>query len=455
MSFLSFIAIGNILLILFNICETVVCPSSYNSIFNGCYKVNEGTDLTWSDARQYCINDTNRLGISKARHVTHLLAFESATETKSLTFWMKAWNIHSSFWIDGIVSSSSWDWSGQPITWYFNASDITINNNGSNYQIFYDTVHNSYTITDNINNKLLPFICEYQDTCGTNNSCQNNATCYLNVGRELCICAAGFTGILCDEQIDECLSSPCQHGGECIDGPNNYTCDCSDVFFHGSNCETPDNDPTKAQRSAAFWTVFSIVSSLVVLLTLSDLPWSEICTAIGCPWYRFKCCSNRDIGDEDEDEINVNNHRSIDSPINESNLLTKEIILPGTKAKGTNYHVMDVVWNPEHSPNEIPPKHQFNEYRSLDESKTPNNILIQSFASGFIAKEKEKKLQEKSIYAVDIVEQNNSTSKMKNPADTMISWTQQLQEQLKSKQSRPISASSTRQLIQTDNNNEN
>ncbi|CAF3359824.1 unnamed protein product [Rotaria socialis] len=439
MSFLSFIATGNILLILFNICETIVCPSSYNSIFNGCYKTNNGTDLAWSDARQYCINDTNRLGINKTGSVTHLLAFESATETKSLTFWMKAWGIQGSFWIDGTVSSSSWNWSGQPITWYFNSSDITINNNGSNYQIFYDTIHNSYTIIENINNKLLPFICEYQDTCGTNNSCQNNATCYLNVGRELCICAAGFTGTICDEQIDECLSTPCQHGGKCIDGLNNYTCDCSDVFFIGSNCETPDIDPTKNQRSAAFWTVFGIVGSLVVLLTLSDLPWDEISTAIGCPWYRFKCCSNHDVGDEDEDEINVNNLRSTDSPINENNLLTKKIIPPGAKTTGTNYHVMDVVWNPEHLP---------------DESKTPNNVGIQSFATAFIAKQKEKKSQEKCIYAADIVEQNNSTSKMKNSADTMISWTQQLQEQLKSKQSRPISASSTRELIQTDHSDE-
>lgn len=51
--------------------------------------MNNGTDLTWLDARQYCIDDGNKLGINKTGYITHLVAFESATETKSLVFWMK------------------------------------------------------------------------------------------------------------------------------------------------------------------------------------------------------------------------------------------------------------------------------------------------------------------------------------------------------------------------------
>ena len=67
----------------------MVCPSSYNLILDGCYKVNNGTNMTWSDARQYCINDSNIITINKTNYITHLVAFESAIETTSLIYWMR------------------------------------------------------------------------------------------------------------------------------------------------------------------------------------------------------------------------------------------------------------------------------------------------------------------------------------------------------------------------------
>ncbi len=67
----------------------MVCPLSYNVISNGCYKINDGTNMTWSDARQSCINDS--IVINKTNSTTHLVALESAFETTTLIFWMKGY----------------------------------------------------------------------------------------------------------------------------------------------------------------------------------------------------------------------------------------------------------------------------------------------------------------------------------------------------------------------------
>ena len=38
------------------------------------------------------------------------------------------------------------------------------------------------------------------------------------------------------ENVDECLSNPCQNGGSCNDGVNGYMCLCADKYT-GKNCE--------------------------------------------------------------------------------------------------------------------------------------------------------------------------------------------------------------------------
>ena len=42
----------------------------------------------------------------------------------------------------------------------------------------------------------------------------------------------------CDEDLDECLSYPCQNGGTCeqTEEHGNYTCTCPDEF-EGHNCQ--------------------------------------------------------------------------------------------------------------------------------------------------------------------------------------------------------------------------
>ena len=63
--------------------------------------------------------------------------------------------------------------------------------------------------------------------------CQNGGTLRGNCS---CDCQPDFTGMDCETKIDDCLGSPCQNDGTCIDGILNYTCDCTEDFG-GRNCE--------------------------------------------------------------------------------------------------------------------------------------------------------------------------------------------------------------------------
>ncbi len=100
----------------------------------------------------------------------------------------------------------------------------------------------------------MSFICEYQglffflfedkkkiefyfiEQCRGNSPCIYG-TCYTNAGESACVCTPGYTGVKCDEEIDECLSSPCLHNGNCTDQINGYICDCSATYYEGVNCE--------------------------------------------------------------------------------------------------------------------------------------------------------------------------------------------------------------------------
>lgn len=69
--------------------------------------------------------------------------------------------------------------------------------------------------------------------------CENGGTPIQ--GCSICNCTEGWTGVNCSENFNECNSDPCQNGGTCTDGLNNYTCKCPDLFA-GKNCEQLSGD---------------------------------------------------------------------------------------------------------------------------------------------------------------------------------------------------------------------
>ncbi|XP_030844921.1 fibropellin-1-like [Strongylocentrotus purpuratus] len=80
------------------------------------------------------------------------------------------------------------------------------------------------------------------DTCTTADCgsvvCQNSGTC---VSSGLCDCVTGFTGTMCEININDCSPNPCTNGGSCTDGVDSFICACV-AGFTGDMCETDVNE---------------------------------------------------------------------------------------------------------------------------------------------------------------------------------------------------------------------
>jgi hypothetical protein len=72
------------------------------------------------------------------------------------------------------------------------------------------------------------------DEC-LNQNCNGNGTCLNLINAYACNCSAGFAGRDCEININECASAPCQNGGSCTDLINGYLCSCL-AGYTGANC---------------------------------------------------------------------------------------------------------------------------------------------------------------------------------------------------------------------------
>ena len=85
--------------------------------------------------------------------------------------------------------------------------------------------------------------------------CKNDAVCRDFINRFSCICKAGWTGTICDIDLRECYSDPCQNG-YCLEQVDAYQCVC-DFGFYGVDCELDilecDSEPCRNGGQSSYW----------------------------------------------------------------------------------------------------------------------------------------------------------------------------------------------------------
>ncbi|OWA49854.1 Protein crumbs [Hypsibius exemplaris] len=90
------------------------------------------------------------------------------------------------------------------------------------------------------------------DECSASlNRCQNGAMCRNFPGRFQCYCVPGYLGEFCDMEANECLTNPCRNGAACTDKLNGYDCHCAKGYT-GKRCEVDINEcqPNPCQNGA-------------------------------------------------------------------------------------------------------------------------------------------------------------------------------------------------------------
>ncbi|KNC80159.1 hypothetical protein SARC_07472 [Sphaeroforma arctica JP610] len=78
-------------------------------------------------------------------------------------------------------------------------------------------------------------LCEIDEDECESAPCKNGGTCTDAVAGYVCACPAGYEGTQCEIDADECGSAPCLNGARCEDGVNKYTCHC-EPGFEGPTC---------------------------------------------------------------------------------------------------------------------------------------------------------------------------------------------------------------------------
>ncbi|KAM8902916.1 protocadherin Fat 4 isoform 2-T2 [Spinachia spinachia] len=75
---------------------------------------------------------------------------------------------------------------------------------------------------------------------------ESSAVIFVSPQKEIfnCSCLAGFTGTLCEDDINECEVNPCENRGTCVNTPGSFYCHCQSGFS-GSFCSTDGDECLK------------------------------------------------------------------------------------------------------------------------------------------------------------------------------------------------------------------
>lgn len=104
-------------------------------------------------------------------------------------------------------------------------------------------------------------LCQTDINECASNPCRNGATCVDLVNGFRCTCVAGYSGVLCQTDINECASNPCNFGGTCTDHVNGFTCACV-IGYTGVTCQT-DIDECASQPCTNGKTCMDLVNGYV------------------------------------------------------------------------------------------------------------------------------------------------------------------------------------------------
>ena len=115
-------------------------------------------------------------------------------------------------------------------------------------------------------------LCELNIQECDSRPCENDAACTDAIDAYNCICISGFEGHNCNGDIDECSSQPCQSAGKCSESTadmgipaDKYNCTCVQGF-DGHNCEDDVDEctPDPCQNNATVRALPGRLSALSV-----------------------------------------------------------------------------------------------------------------------------------------------------------------------------------------------